>query len=220
MDQAFADVDKSMTAESLKVARDHVDFWFDPLCPWAWLTSRWVLETEKVRPIEVQFRIMSLSVLNENRDDISDEYRKKINEGLAPVRICMAAEASYGAHMLRDLYTALGSKHHVHAREFSHDVYAEALSEAGLPVELAQAAGSDEYDDQIRKSHRRGIDQVGQDVGTPIIAINGSAFFGPVLSPAPKGETAGNIWDGAVALASYDGFFELKRTRTREPIFD
>lgn len=201
-------------------AADRVDFWFDPLCPWAWITSRWVLEVEHVRPIETHFRIMSLSVLNENRDDLDQEYCDKIRLGLQPIRICMAAETECGPEILRDLYTALGTKRHVHGREFDHELYREALAETGLPASLADAAESDAYDERIRESHAEGIEQVGQDVGTPIIAINRVAFFGPVLSPAPEGEDAGQVWDGAVTLAGYEGFFEIKRTRTREPQFD
>lgn len=200
--------------------RDRVDFWFDPLCPWAWLTSRWILDVEQVRPVDVHFRIFSLAILNEDNDDLDDDYRSRIERGWGPVRVCMAAESKYGTEVLRKLYTALGTKRHNQGREFDHDLYVEALGEAGLPAELAAAANTDQYDEQIRKSHTEGIEQVGQDVGTPLISVNGTAFFGPVLSPAPKGEEAGRVWDGAVALAGYDGFFELKRSRTRDPIFD
>lgn len=199
---------------------EHVDFWFDPLCPWAWITSRWILEAERVRPIDVQFRVMSLSVLNEDNADISEEYRQKLEKGWGPVRMCMAAEAQYGSEAVARLYTALGTKRHVEQREFDDELYREAVADAGLPAELVDAAESDQYDEQIRKSHAEAIDKVGQDVGTPVIAIKGTAFFGPVITPAPKGEDAGRVWDGAVALAEYDGFFELKRTRTREPAFD
>ncbi len=196
-----------------------VDLWFDPLCPWAWMTSRWLLEVEQVRPVHAQFHVMSLSALNEGKD-IPESYRELIERGWGPVRICIAAEQQHGTEVLRDLYTALGIKHHVEGREFGPELYREALTDAGLPAELADAAEDSSLDDAVRASHADGIGRVGEEVGTPVIAIGDIAFFGPVLSPAPKGEQAGVVFDGARALASYDGFFELKRTRTREPIFD
>ncbi|MEO6471704.1 MAG: disulfide bond formation protein DsbA [Aeromicrobium sp.] len=201
-------------------AKESVDFWFDPLCPWAWMTSRWMLEVEKIRPVETNFHVMSLSVLNEGRDDIPQSYKDMLDRGWGPVRIAIAAEQAHGTEVLRDLYTALGRKHHLEGLEFGKALYESALAEAGLPIELAAAADSTEFDEDLRKSHRTGIDLVGEDVGTPIISVDGVAFFGPVVTPAPKGEVAGKLWDGVVAVASIDGFFELKRTRTRGPIFD
>ena len=200
--------------------KDTVDFWFDPLCPWAWMTSRWMLEVEKIRPVEVTFHVMSLSVLNSGRDDLSDDYKDMLKGGWGPVRICIAAEQAHGPEVLRDLYAALGTKHHVEGREFDKALYEEALADAGLPLELAQAAESTEFDEAVRASHQVGIDLVGQEVGTPVISVNGVAFFGPVVTPAPKGEAAGKLWDGVVLVAGTDGFFELKRTRTSDPIFD
>lgn len=200
--------------------KETVDFWFDPSCPWAWMTSRWMLEVEKVREVRTDFHLMSLSVLNEDRDDIDDSYKERIDGWWGPVRIVAAAEQAHGPEVLRDLYTALGSRHHVDGRDFDQDVYVEALEEAGLPADLADAAGSGDHDKAVRVSHAEGIDLVGQEVGTPVVAIDDTAFFGPVMSPAPEGEQAGRVFDGARLLAGYDGFFELKRTRTREPIFD
>ena len=200
--------------------KDTVDFWFDPLCPWAWMTSRWMLEVEKIRPVEVTFHVMSLSVLNSGRDDLSDDYKDMLKGGWGPVRICIAAEQAHGPEVLRDLYAALGTKHHVEGREFDKALYEEALADAGLPLELAQAAESTEFDEAVRASHQVGIDLVGQEVGTPVISVNGVAFFGPVVTPAPKGEAAGKLWDGVVLVAGTDGFFELKRTRTSDPVFD
>lgn len=205
-----------MTSETVT---ETVDLWFDPLCPWAWMTSRWMLEVEQVRPVHTDFHVMSLSVLNEDKD-VDDFYRDLLAKGWGPVRLCIAAEQKFGPEVLRDLYTALGTRHHVDGREFGPDLYREALLEAGLPEELAEAADDSSLDDAVRASHENGISRVGEEVGTPVIAIGGTAFFGPVMTPAPKGEQAGVVFDGARALASYDGFFELKRTRTREPIFD
>jgi 2-hydroxychromene-2-carboxylate isomerase len=196
-----------------------VDFWFDPSCPWAWMTSRWVDEVAKLRNLEVSWHIMSLAVLNEDKD-VSEEYRAFFPRALRYTRLVAAVSELRGADTVKPLYDALGARIHPGGSTDADTVIAEALAEVGLPAELAAYSENDEYDEQMRASHFDGIGRVGQDVGTPVIAVDGVAFFGPVISPAPKGEQAAALWDGVVALAGYDGFFELKRSRTRGPLFD
>jgi protein-disulfide isomerase-like protein with CxxC motif len=200
-------------------ARTTADFWFDPLCPWAWLTSRWMLEVQRVRPVDVDWHLMSLVMLNEDQD-IPDDYRQRLAKALGLVRVCAAAEREAGPEILLPMYTAIGNRIHVAGAPRERATLEEALVEVGLPGELADAAESDELDDVIRASHDDGMRRVGTEVGTPVIAVGDFAIFGPVVTPAPQGEEAGRLWDAFLVFAGTDGFYELKRSRTRPPIFD
>jgi 2-hydroxychromene-2-carboxylate isomerase len=196
-----------------------LEIWFDPICPWAWLTSRWIVEVEKVRDVEVTWSVMSLAVLNEGRE-LSPEYLLMMDRARGPVRVIVAAAREHGPTVIRALYDAMGSRIHPGGRKDYLQVVSEALQEVGLPADLLRFATSDQVDDKVRASHDRAMALVGDEVGTPVIAMAGSGFFGPVVTPAPKGEAAGRLWDGWVLMAGTPGFFELKKTRTQSPIFD
>jgi 2-hydroxychromene-2-carboxylate isomerase len=196
-----------------------VDFWFDPLCPWAWIASRWLLEVEKVRPVAARWHVMSLAVLNEGRD-LPEQYQELMAQAWGPVRVCIAAEQKFGPEVLLPLYTALGNRFHLERALKDRSTIEAALAEAGLPADLADAMDDSGLDEALRESHRDGMDRVGYEVGTPVISVDDVSFFGPVVTPIPRGEDAARLWDGVLLVAGTDGFFELKRSRTRDPIFD
>ena len=206
-------------SETPPIVRATADFWFDPICPWAWMTSRWMLEVQQVRDVDVRWHVMSLAYLNEGRD-LPPDYRKVMDEAWGPARVVTAAVEAHGDQVALPLYTALGNRFHLEQLPKDRATIEAALAEAALPLDLADAMDSDAHDEAMKKSHHAGMDQVGFEVGTPVISVEGVAFFGPVVSPTPRGEAAGRLWDGVRLVAGTDGFFELKRSRTRDPIFD
>ena len=201
------------------MAKQEAQFWFDPLCPWAWMTSRWILEVEKVRDISVTWNLFSLAHLNRDKE-VPADYKARLARSWHCTRVIAAAQKVKGSEITLPLYTAISSRIHLKKMEVGRELFVEALKEVGLPDSLADAMNDESLDAAIIESHERGITMVGNDVGTPIIAVGDAAFFGPVISPAPKGEEAGKLWDGVVGVANYPGFFEIKRSRTVGPIFD
>jgi 2-hydroxychromene-2-carboxylate isomerase len=198
---------------------EQVDLWVDPACPWAWITSRWLLEAAAVRDLDVRFHVMSLAVLNEDRD-LSPEYTEWLRTAYRPVRVLIAAEERHGHGVVEPLYSAMGTRRHVRQEKDWDEIIAKSLADVGLEVDLAEAADSTDFDSQLRASHAQGMDPVGYDVGTPVIHVGDIAFFGPVVTPAPKGEAAGRLYDGVMMVAGTTGFFEIKRARIDEPSFE
>ncbi|WP_030763022.1 DsbA family protein [Streptomyces sp. NRRL F-2664] len=199
--------------------RRTADFWFDPVCPYTWITSRWLVDVTRVRPVTVRWRVMSLSVLNEHRDDSPEGEWEEYLWG--PVRVCAAVEERFGRQALGDLLTAMGTRFHLRG---DWGNLAGALADAGLPRRMAQAAGSTAYDGAVRSSHAQAVALAGADAGTPVVSVvrpDGErvGFFGPVVSPAPTGEAAGRLWDGLLLLAGVPGFYEVRRARAGPPRF-
>ncbi|GAA4888366.1 DsbA family protein [Tessaracoccus lubricantis] len=197
----------------------NVDFWFDPTCPWAWMTSRWMLEVEKVRDVKTTFHVMSLAVLNDGRE-LSPGYRAHIDKAWVPARAALLVEQRHGSDKLLEFYNEIGTRFHPNGEEVSPETVKAALAAVGADADILDIALTGDIDDDLRRSHHEGMDPVGDEVGTPVLRVNGMSLFGPVISPAPKGEEAGELFDGFVKVTSYPGFFELKRTRTVGPIFD
>jgi len=196
-----------------------VDFWFDPTCPWAWMTSRWMLEVEKVRDVKTTFHIMSLAVLNDGRD-LDPAYLDHLDKAWAPARAALLVEQRHGSEKLAEFYTEIGTRFHPNGEPRTLETLKAALDAVGADADIVDIAQTDAADDDLRRSHHEGMDPVGDEVGTPVLRVNGMSLFGPVISPAPKGEAAGDLFDGFVKVTAYPGFFELKRTRTVDPIFD
>lgn len=198
-----------------------VTFWFDCTCPFAWLTSRWIKEVEKVRDIEVTFEPMSLSVLNEGRD-LDAGYMEMMEANWGPARVA-AKIAVEAPEKVDEFYTAMGTRIHTEGQGGkkgfgAYDAIIEqALDDVSLPADFATVANTDEMDGTLKEFHNRGISEVGDEVGTPVVKFGHTAFFGPVITRVPTGEEAGELFDASVRLAQSPYFFELKRSRTEDP---
>lgn len=199
-----------------------VDFWFDPVCPYSWIGSRWLLEVEQYRPVAIRWHILSLYLLNAHRTD-DPAYVDYLLEVTGPARVASAAAVQFGDGVLRDLYTAFGVRIFDQWRHASGDECREAmraaLAETGLPSILLDRFDEPGIDDDLRRSHRAGLEPVGKEAGTPTIHIGGTAIYGPVLNAIPRGEAAVRVFDGALLLTGVPDFFELKRTRTAKPVY-
>ena len=198
-----------------------VTFWFDVACPFCWLTSRWMKEVEKVRDVEIEWVPMSLAVLNDGRD-IPSDYAKAMEANWGPARV-FAKVKDEAPEKVDELYTAMGTLVHPGGeggkKGFgAYDAIIEqALDDVSLPADFATVANTDEMDDTLKKFHNRGISEVGDEVGTPVVKFGDTAFFGPVITRVPTGEEAGELFDASVRLAQFPYFFELKRSRTEDP---
>ncbi len=205
-------------------------FWFDPVCPFAWLTSRWVRSVQRQRDYSVEWRLISLRLLNSHIDYDShfpEGYEDGHNAGLHLLRVCAAARAEHGAEVLADLYPAISSRifdadpsEQSLRPERGREVLDVALSDAGLPAGLAAAYDDESWDATIQADTDEALALTGKDVGTPILHIappEGAAFFGPVISRVPSDEDALRLWDHVVGLATYPGFAEMKRSLRELP---
>ncbi|MDH6213166.1 DsbA family protein [Streptomyces pseudovenezuelae] len=212
-----------MTSEAVPGARPAdrraVDVWFDPACPYTWLTCRWLTEAARVRPLDLRWHLMSLTLLNEDRDD--DPEGDPEGYLMVPVRIATAVLRHHGQDALARFHAALWADrpNGDEGTRWINDP-AVALADAELPISLVAAGTSTAYDEELRASHTGAVGLLGPRTGTPVVATGDPAepdrapvaFFGPVLSRVPSGEAAGRLWDGTLLVAGTPGFHELKGT--------
>ncbi|SDI19920.1 hypothetical protein SAMN05192558_101177 [Actinokineospora alba] len=201
-------------------ATPRVDLYIDPVCPYTWLVTQWLLEVERLRDLDLRYHVMSLRMLNESRV-VDGRYRRAVDNSSGPSRVAAAVLVRHGPEALRAWHAAFGAAIFDHWRYPDAQEYVSAskhaLTVAGLPTELV-AADSAAVEEALRRSHTEGVTPVGADAGTPIVHLDGVAFFGPVLNAVPRGDDAVRLFDAARMLAQCPDFFELKRTRTAPPV--
>ena len=201
---------------------DQVEFYWDPICPWCWITSRWMEDVRRQKDIHVTWRFFSLKMFNAERD-VSPDLSILHSMGLRALRIAAAVRAKHGNEGVARLYTLMGTSYHHDQEDIDEPEVAQAILErGGFAPTLATAVEDSDWDKTIETDMARAAAKVGNDVGVPIIVLNGGegpGFFGPVISPAPTGEVAVALWEGLIAVGRTPGFFELKRTREIGPRF-
>lgn len=207
--------------DDMTASTPSVEFWFDPICPWCWMTSRWAAEVSQVRGFEIVWHPISLKVINEENN--GGEPHDGHIQGHRLGRVVEAARVAIGESAVGKLYTEMGNRVHPGENRDFDAIIAESLAtldiDDALAATLRAAADSEASDAQLRTNTLHALEIAGPDVGVPIISIDGNAFFGPVMTPAPTGEDALRLWDGVSAVASVPGFYELKRGRTTGPQF-
>lgn len=211
------------------VAMADVDFFWDPVCPWAWLTSRWVVNVLEERPMTVDWKFIALRIVNEDRDyerDFRPGYERGHTRGLELLRVAAAIRERVGPDAVLPYYTAVGEALHLHRRheEFDSPAGIESiLRDLGHPADLAGAQLDPAFDAVIRAETATALERTGGNIGTPVLTFgppDGPSFFGPVINRAPKGAEATELWDAVVALGSNPHFSELKRSLRGRPQFD
>jgi len=192
---------------------DDVTFYFDPTCPFTWRTSRWLRNVTQPRGHTIGWKLMSLKMLNEGRE-LPEAYRDRVAFSIRAVRVLQATLDNHGADALDRVYTEFGTRLHYQHAPLDDDLLVTAIAAADLPADLAKSADDDGLDATIRASHDAGQARVGQESGSPIVAIgDGPGFFGPVVVPVPEGEEAEKLYDAVRLLSSVPAFSELKRSR-------
>jgi 2-hydroxychromene-2-carboxylate isomerase len=190
-----------------------VTFWFDPACPFTWRTSRWLREVAPRKGATVQWRLMSLGILNEG-NEVPEAYRGLMDWATSTRRLLQAASDKHGSEAVDKLYTAIGTRLHDNGEDYGDDLLRAALADAGLPAELIAAGADESLDDAVRASHEQSQERAGDNAGSPITAIgDGPGYFGPVVVPVPEGDAADRLFDAVALLSSIPQFSELKRSR-------
>lgn len=202
--------------------KDTVEFYWDPVCPWCWITSRWMIDVGSQKQIQVNWKLFSLKKINAGRD-IAKDFKILHEMGLRALRVAAAVRKEYGNEGIAKLYTVMGTRYHHDKEDIDEpEVLDKILQTCGFAKQLADAVNKNAWDKMIAADMDQAIAKVGRDVGVPLIVLDGGkgpGFFGPVFSPAPSGQAAVELWDAIIVAGRTPGFFELKRTREIGPQF-